>query len=139
MEKVKEMNKTIFRDNLLMTVDEVLGHMDVDKDNIRFEIIPVYEKNKTFNGLDDTMRLVVLSEKKVGNKLFTLDEIIKLVAWNLPFVPIWINISLNRKEGEKIIFNFETSLRLRKPSLLRNADTGHAPFKAIIQNVTDIL
>ena len=47
MEKVKEMNKTIFRDNLLMTVDEVLGHMDVDKDNIRFEIIPVYEKNKT--------------------------------------------------------------------------------------------
>ncbi|MEY8268979.1 hypothetical protein AALA79_21810 [Lachnospiraceae bacterium 64-25] len=139
MEKVKEMNKTIFRDNLLMTVDEVLGHMDVDKDNIRFEIIPVYEKNKTFNGLDDTMRLVVLSEKNVGNKLFTLDEIIKLVAWNLPFVPIWINISLNRKEGEKIIFNFETSLRLRKPSLLRNADTGHAPFKAIIQNVTDIL
>ena len=138
MEKVKEMNKTIFRDNLLMTVDEVLGHMDVDKDNIRFEIIPVYEKNKTFNGLDDTMRLVVLSEKNVGNKLFTLDEIIKLVAWNLPFVPIWINISLNRKEGEKIIFNFETSLRLRKPSLLRNADTGHAPFKAIIQNVTDI-
>lgn len=46
MEKVKEMNKTIFRDNLLMTVDEVLGHMDVDKDNIRFEIIPVYEKIK---------------------------------------------------------------------------------------------
>lgn len=66
--------------------------------------------------------------------MFTLDEIVKLVAWHSPLVPIWINISLNRKEEEKTIFDFETSLRLRKPSLLKNADTGHAPFKAITNN-----
>lgn len=83
------------------------------------------------------MRLVLLSEKNVGNKLFTLEETVKLVAWNAPFVPIWINISLNRKEEGKIIFNFETSLRLRKPSLLRNADTGHAPFKAIVHSESE--
>lgn len=78
------------------------------------------------------MRLTLLSEKNVGSRLLTLEEIVKLVAWNLPLVPIWINISFNRRENEKIIFNFETSLRLRKPSLLRNAETGHPPFKAII-------
>ncbi|EHK2531989.1 hypothetical protein LMV59_000950 [Listeria monocytogenes] len=32
---------------------------------------------------------------------------------------------------EKAIFKLEISLRFRKPTLLRNAETGHAPFKAI--------
>ena len=134
MGKVREMNKAIFRNNLLMTISEVIGEIDVDENNIRFHIIPVYEKDKPSNGLDDLMRLVVLSQKNVGKKMFTLDETVKLVAWNAPLVPIWINISLNRKEEGKFIFDFETSLRLRNPSLLRNADTGHAPFKAIINN-----
>ncbi|MBO5146557.1 MAG: hypothetical protein J6C19_13690 [Lachnospiraceae bacterium] len=138
MEKVREMNKTIFRDNLLMTICEVMGERSVDENDIRFNIIPVYEKDKAFNSLDDIMRLVLLSEKNVGNKLFTLDETVKLAAWNSPFVPIWINVSFNRKEEGKIIFDFETSLRLRKPSLLRNADTGHAPFKAITNNTTKL-
>lgn len=78
------------------------------------------------------MRLVALSEKNVGGRLLTLDKTVKLVACNSPFVPIWINISLDSIDGEKIIFNFETSLRFRKPSLLKNAETGHPPFKAII-------
>ena len=78
------------------------------------------------------MRLVILSEENIANKLFTLEETVKLVAWNSPLVPIWINVSLNRKEKEIIIFDFETSLRLRKPSLLKNSETGHAPFKAIV-------
>ena len=61
-----------------------------------------------------------------------MEETVRLVACNAPLVPIWINISFNKQEGEKIIFDFETSLRFRKPSLLRNAETGHPPFKAII-------
>ncbi|EQC0912667.1 hypothetical protein ACY2FL_001276 [Listeria monocytogenes] len=32
---------------------------------------------------------------------------------------------------EKAIFKLEISLHFRKPTLLRNAETGHAPFKAI--------
>ena len=63
MEKVREMNKIIFRDNLLMTIGEVMGEISVDENDIRFNIIPVYEKDKSFNGLDNTMRLVLLSEK----------------------------------------------------------------------------
>ena len=90
------------------------------------------KKNKPFNGLDDLMRLVVLSEKNVGNRLLTVEETVNLVACRSPFVPIWINISLNEISEHQIIFNFETSLRFRKPSLLRNVETGHPPFKAIM-------
>lgn len=132
MEKVREMNKTIFYENLMMTIHEIMDTKNVDESKIRFKIVPVYEKEKSFSGMDDSMRLVALSEKNVGNRLLTIEETVKLVACNSPFVPIWINISLNEIKGEKLVFNFETSLRFRKPSLLRNAETGHPPFKAII-------
>ena len=125
------MNKHIFHDNLIMTIYEIMGTENVDERKVRFKIVPVYEKGKSFNGTDDLMRLVALSEKNIGNRLLTIEEIVRLVACMSPLVPIWINISLNEIEGGKIIFNFETSLRFRKPSLLRNAETGHPPFKAI--------
>ena len=78
------------------------------------------------------MRLIALSEKNVGNRLLTVEETVNLVACQSPFVPIWINISLNEVSEHRIIFNFETSLRFRKPSQLRNVETGHPPFKAIM-------
>lgn len=132
MEQIKEMSPAIFRNNLLMTVDEIMGDKSIDEKDMRFHMIPVYEKNKSFNGLDNIMRLVILSEENIANKLFTIEEMVKLVAWNSPLVPAWIHISFNRKEKDVIIFDFETSLRLRKPSLIKNSETGHAPFKAII-------
>ena len=132
MIKWKEMNKSIFYDNLMMTINEIMGDMRLDDRSLRFKIIPVYEKDKSFNGLDDQMRLIVLSEKNVGNRLLTIDETVNLVACQSPFVPIWINISLKEMSEHQIIFNFETSLRFRKPSQLRNAETGHPPFKAVM-------
>lgn len=132
--KQREMNKSIFRNHLMMTIFEILEKENIVNEKIRFKIIPIYEKDKPFNGLDDLMRLVVLSEKNVGNRLLTVEETVNLVACQSPFVPIWINISLNEMSEDRIIFNFETSLRFRKPSLLRNQETGHAPFKAVIKN-----
>lgn len=131
MKKVREMNRSIFRDNLLMTVYEVIDQKQVDEERIKFKVIPVLEKDKPRNATDEIMRLVIFSEKNVGNRLLKLEEIVKLATCNAPFVPIWVNISLNGVEGEDYIFNFETSLRCRKPSLLRNAETGHPPFKAV--------
>lgn len=131
MIKLKEMNKSIFYDNLMMTINEIMGDMRLDDKSLRFKIIPVYEKDKSFNGLDNQMRLIALSEKNVGNRLLTVDETVNLVACQSPFVPIWINISLNEM-SEHLVFNFETSLRFRKPSQLRNVETGHPPFKAIM-------
>jgi len=132
MKKIKEMSKSIFQENLLATIKEIISDEDIEEKKLRFKIVPVYEEKKSFNAVDDSMRLIALSEKNVGNRLLTLEETVRLVACNSPLVPIWINVSLINTDGDKIIFNFETSLRFRKPSLLRNAETGHPPFKAII-------
>ena len=132
MKKIKEMSKSIFQENLLATIKEIMPDDDFEEKKLRFKIVPVYEEKKSFNAVDDSMRLIALSEKNVGNRLLTLEETVRLVACNSPLVPIWINVSLINSDGDKIIFNFETSLRFRKPSLLRNAETGHPPFKAII-------
>ena len=121
-----------FYNNLILTINEITGNSKLDDKSIRFKIIPVYEEDKTFNGLDNQMRLIALSEKNIGNRLLTIEETVNLVACQSPFVPIWINISLMDISNHWIIFNFETSLRFRKPSQLRNAETGHPPFKAII-------
>lgn len=126
MKKVREMNKSIFQNNLLMTVNEI--YPDIDEEKIKFKVVPVYEKDKPHDATDDVMRLVIFSEKNVGNRLLSVKTIVKLATCRAPFVPIWINISFNRMEGDNYIFNFETSLRCRKPSLLRNAETGHPPF-----------
>lgn len=132
MIKLKEINKSIFYDNLMLTINEIMGDMRLDDRNLRFKIMPVYEKDRSFNGLDNQMRLIALSEKNVGNRLLTVEETVNLAACQTPFVPIWINISLNEMSEHQIIFNFETSLRFRKPSQLRNVETGHPPFKAIM-------
>lgn len=132
MIKIKEMNKSIFYNNLILTINEITGNNKLDDKSIRFKIIPVYEEDKPFNGLDNQMRLIALSEKNIGNRLLTIEETVNLVACQSPFVPIWVNISLMDISNQWIIFNFETSLRFRKPSQLRNVETGHPPFKAII-------
>ena len=56
MEKLREMNKSIFHDNLMLTINEIIDNKKIDEKNIRFKIIPVYEKDKSFNGTDDLMR-----------------------------------------------------------------------------------
>ena len=132
MIKLKEMNKSIFYNNLIMTINEIIGNTKSDNKSLKFKIIPVYEKDKPFNGLDNQMRLIALSEKNVGNRLLTIEETVNLVACLSPFVPIWINISLNKINNHILVFNFETSLRFRKPSQLKNIETGHPPFKAIL-------
>jgi len=132
MIKLKEMNKSIFYNNLIMTINEIIGNTKSDNKSLKFKIIPVYEKDKPFNGLDNQMRLIALSEKNVGNRLLTIEETVNLVACQSPFVPIWINISLNKINNHILLFNFETSLRFRKPSQLKNIETGHPPFKAIL-------
>ncbi|MCI8752773.1 MAG: hypothetical protein HFH66_15735 [Lachnospiraceae bacterium] len=132
MIKLKEMNKSIFYNNLIMTINEIIGNTKSDNKSLKFKIIPVYEKDKPFNGLDNQMRLIALSEKNVGNRLLTIEETVNLVACQSPFVPIWINISLNKINNHILVFNFETSLRFRKPSQLKNIETGHPPFKAIL-------
>lgn len=78
------------------------------------------------------MRLNVLNSDRIDGKWFSLDEEVATLAFFAPFVSIWINIQYIESLNGKMFFQLECSLRIRKPSILRNQETGHPPFKAIM-------
>ena len=128
---MKEMTKKIFKDNLLLTVGEFQELENVEFDDYQFVINPVQEKNKSLNSKDDFIRLNILSVKNIGNKVMDIDSVVSVLGGLIPLVPIWINVRLEKVEKRKATFHLECSLRFRKPSLLNNVETGHAPFKMI--------
>jgi hypothetical protein len=130
MEKIREMNRKIFKNNFLVAIREIT---DTDIDSLKIKIVPINEPGKPLNALDDQMRLIALSEKNVGKRLLSVNDASRLLSCNVPLVPIWINISSINSDEQEDVLLVETSLRFRKPSLLRNAETGHPPFKAIIE------
>lgn len=132
--KIREMNKEIFQNNLVMTLKEIFSDEELNLENIRFKISPVEEKGKGYDAKDDIMRLVLLSEKNIGGRFLLFDSAVSMLTSFVPFVPIWINVSFQKKEDEVYFFELETSYRIRKPSLLRNVETGHPPFKASKNN-----
>ena len=128
--KIREMNKEIFKKNLVMTLKEILPDEELNPEDIRLTISPVEEKDKGYDAKDDIMRLVLLNEKNVGGRFLSFDSAVSMLTSFVPLVPIWINVSFQKKEDETYYFELETSYRIRKPSLLRNIETGHPPFKA---------
>ena len=127
----KEMNLQIFQDNLLMAIDEIKEKKNIVADEYYFAINPVLEEGKPRFAIDEFMRLNVLNPQFIEGKIYSLKEIVTTLAFHSPLVPIWINIIMLRSEDKKIFFQLDVSLRFRKPSLLRNQETGHAPFKVI--------
>ena len=127
---LNQMNREIFSRNLECTVREVVERK-VDKSNCLFEIQPVLEPNKPLLWEDDFMRLNVINPKIVCDKLFTWEETITMLTIFLPCPPIRINTSFLYHLKSHYVFKLECSLRIRKPSLLRNQETGHPPFKAV--------
>lgn len=126
------MNKDVFRENLLKTIEEISLKKGLTFTDCKFVIEPVKEKDKPLNGADEMMRLNILSEDNIGNKRLTLDNTINILCGLQPLVPIWIEVHFVDMNEYIAIFKLRCSLRFRKPSLLRNTETGHAPFKAIV-------
>ncbi|MDA5788833.1 hypothetical protein NAA67_11925 [Listeria monocytogenes] len=131
MSKTTQMNSEIFQINLEKTLKEIMVAKGLQSDEIRFVIVPVEEKGKILDGSDEMMKRLVLTKENIGNKQLVLKDVVDVLGGLFPKAPIWINVSFLEMNGEKAIFKLETSLRFRKPTLLRNAETGHAPFKAI--------
>ncbi|MBC1462159.1 hypothetical protein HB792_14270 [Listeria welshimeri] len=131
MSKTTQMNSEIFQINLEKTLKEIMVVKGLQSDEIRFMIVPVEEKGKMLDSSDEMMKRLVLTKENIGNKQLVLKDVVDVLGGLFPKAPIWINVSFIEMNGEKAIFKLETSLRFRKPTLLRNAETGHAPFKAI--------
>ncbi|EJP1881537.1 hypothetical protein NUZ22_002781, partial [Listeria monocytogenes] len=129
MSKTTQMNSEIFQINLEKTLKEIMVAKGLQSDETRFVIVPVEEKGKMLDGSDEMMKRLVLTKENIGNKQLVLKDVVDVLGGLFPKAPIWINVSFLEMNGEKAIFKLETSLRFRKPTLLRNAETGHAPFK----------
>ncbi|MEC2077032.1 hypothetical protein [Metabacillus fastidiosus] len=130
--QVKQMNEEIFSNNLLKTVAEIKKHMDLSNSSYKFLIEPVEEKDKYLDGGDEMMKRLVLSPENIGGKKLSLKDTVDVLGGLFPKAPIWINVSFLEIEEEIAIFKLECSSRFRKPTLLKNAETGHAPFKAVL-------
>ncbi|QOS82281.1 hypothetical protein JNUCC31_03705 [Paenibacillus sp. JNUCC31] len=126
------MNEEIFSTNLSKAVDEIKQARNISSDMVKFVIEPVEERGKMLDGGDEMMKRLVLSKENIGGKKLLLEDVVGVLGGLFPKAPIWINVSFVEIEGDTAIFKLETSLRFRKPTLLRNAETGHAPFNAIV-------
>lgn len=127
-----QMNEVIFSTNLSKAVDKIKKAKNISSDIVKFIIEPVEEQGKMLDGGDEMMKRLVLSKENIGGKKLLLEDVVGVLGGLFPKAPIWINVSFIEIEGDTAIFKLETSLRFRKPTLLRNAETGHAPFKAIV-------
>lgn len=81
MEKLREMNRDIFKNNLLKTIEEIKNV------EAKFKIVAISEPDKPLNARDDSMRLIALSEKNIGSRLLSLDDATRLLSCKAPFVP----------------------------------------------------
>ena len=122
------MDKESFKSNLLICINQ----LDVKAEaNIKFRIVPIVENGKNLNSTDDYMRLTVLNQKNLENRLLDLDKVVNVLSGPNSTFPIWINVEIISNENEEYVIELQTSHRFRKPSLLRNQETGHPPFMVI--------
>lgn len=125
------MNKQVFKENLLKTVEEIKVNNRINIEKYLYRIHPVKENGKKLNSKDDFMRLNILTEENIGGKELTIDEIVGVLAGLMPLVPIWIEVVLEEIRNHTLLFQLNCSMRFRKPSLLNYQETGHPSFKAI--------
>ncbi|MEK3826074.1 hypothetical protein [Paenibacillus sp. FSL K6-1558] len=134
MERITQMDKVIFRAHLIQAIEEIRERDQLEYEEIGLLIEPAPELDKSLNGADEMMRLVVLAPQNVEHRQFTVDEAVDLLCWHAPLVPLWIDVSLVEVEQKRAIFRLVCSLRLRKPTQLLHAETGHAPFRVVVSD-----
>ena len=128
---IKKMDKSIFMKHLEMTVEEIKRKEGLVFLNDTFIINPVYEKEKPLTARDEMMRLNILNKNRIENRTFNKEEVVSMLTFFTPFVPVWIDVEY---DGQACVFQIRCSLRLRKPSLLRNQESGHPPFRAVLKD-----
>lgn len=126
------MDKRIFKDHLLQALKEISISRNVNlEDNCKFTVVPVIEHGKSLNSTDEYLHRGMLNEKNLSGREFDLEAVVNMLACRIPLCPLWINVALKEIREDVPIFELQTSLRFRNPSLLQNQDTGHPPFKSI--------
>ncbi|GAA3768237.1 hypothetical protein GCM10022423_21660 [Flavobacterium ginsengiterrae] len=130
---LNQMDKQLFKENLLKTIEEIIiASGEKSPTTYTFEVVIDPEITKNHNSADDWMRLAVLNNYNIPNKIRELDEVINLLTYPKQHFPLWVNVSVKEYSNDTIIFKIESSSRFRKPSQLQNKETNYPPFKAIV-------
>mgnify|MGYP006865377079 FL=1 len=117
------MNKYKFRNNLVQVLQERYENIQ----DVRFIITTDMEEGKTHNSKDDYLRLSIFNEGNLGGRLLSLEQVVYMFSSLAPLYPLWIEVYFR----EKGIVELKTSLRFRKPSVIKYKETGHPPFTVI--------
>ncbi len=133
---IKEMNKEIFSRYLDLTLEEIKQNEGIKSDNYTFIITPILEAGKMLQGKDEVMRLNILNKEHITGRFFSKADVVSMLSFFSPLVPIWIDVETFSSDKEQVVFELRCSMRMRKPSLLRNQESGHPPFRAIIKKNT---
>lgn len=134
---IKEMNKEIFSQYLDLTLEEIRQNEGIKSDNYIFIIAPILEAGKVLQGKDEVMRLNILNKEHITGRFFSKTDVVSMLTFFSPLVPIWIDVAIFSSNKEHVVFELRCSMRIRKPSLLRNQESGHPPFRAIIKKNTE--
>ncbi len=118
------MNKEIFGIHLIKALDKV----GIDAKKCNYIIYPMIEEGKKYNSKDDFIRLNVFPVDKIGNYVFTFEEILQRFSIFDPYYPLWIKVYV-KEEGT---IELHTSLRFRKPSEVFKNSTGTEPFRMMM-------
>ena len=133
---IKYMDLDSFKEYLLKTVDELSTyHNEVLGENSKFIITTIEERGKSLNSTDEYLYRGMLNSNNLDGREFDIDSVIKILGCRVPFCPLWIKVLLKEVRTEAPVIELQTSLRFRKPSLLQNQETGHAPFIAVLQSL----
>lgn len=127
-----QLTKQQFHENLLATLNEVLPDNLASEKASRFVITPVYEQNVKHTSVDDYLRLALLTNKNIKDRLFDSESLVTFLSGPNSLFPLWINVIPKEHTGDYNLFELKISTRFRKPSELKNRETGHPPFKAVL-------
>ena len=127
-----QLTRQQFHKNLLATLEEVVQKdFTRSEGECRFVVVPIDEQNAKHNSLDDYMRLALLNDETIKGRLFDLEGATVFLSGPNSSYPLWVNVLLKNHDTKGYLFELEFSTRFRKPSELKNKETGHPPFKAI--------
>ena len=117
------MNKYEFRNNLVQVLHEKYEYIR----DVQFVITMDVEEGKRHNSTDDYLRLTIFNEGNLGGRLLNMEQVVDMFSSLAPLYPLWIKVYF-REEG---IVELKTSLRFRRPSVIKFRETGHPPFTVI--------
>jgi hypothetical protein len=126
-----QLTKQQFHQNLLATIPQPAPAANALQKECKFVIHPVYEPAAKYTSADDYVRLSILTAENIAARLFDAEGVATLLTGPNSSYPLWIEVVPKEAQEEYCLFELRISMRFRKPSELRNRETGHPPFKAI--------